>query len=112
MALVVDFIIFSLLGLYLEKILPKEFGERQQPWFICNPNYWSCCRKKKPKNNQIDNQGDDEEFETQYSAKEYYEPNLDEIAKNNEFLKIKGLVKEYPNGFKAVRGLNVKMYDN
>lgn len=64
LALVVDLIIFSLLGLYLEKILPKEFGERQQPWFICNPNYWSCCSKKKPKNNQIDNKGDDEEFET------------------------------------------------
>lgn len=37
---------------------------------------------------------------------------MEEIVQNNECLKIKGLVKEYSNGFKAVRGLNVKIYDN
>ena len=34
------------------------------------------------------------------------------MAKLNACLKIKGLVKEYDNGYKAVNGINLKMYNN
>ena len=112
LALLFDLVFFSLLGLYLEKVLPKEFGERQPAWFLCKPNYWSCCRQRRPKNNQIGDKNDDSEFETQYLAKQYYEPNLEEVVQNNECLRVHGLVKEYSNGFKAVKGLNLKIYDN
>ena len=80
LALVFDLVFFSMLGLYLEKVLPKEFGERQPLWFLCKSNYWSCCRAKKPKNNQITNEEEDEKFETKYLAKKFYEPNLEEVA--------------------------------
>jgi ATP-binding cassette subfamily A (ABC1) protein 1 len=52
-ALVVDGFIWGLLGLYLEKVLPKQYGVRYPAWFLCTPQYWrdtcGCC--KKPKKN-------------------------------------------------------------
>ena len=50
-ALAFDFAFFSLLGLYLEKVLPKEYGERYPVWFLCTSDFWGCCKKKNPKNN-------------------------------------------------------------
>ena len=55
---------------------------------------------------------EDEDFETEFLVKENYEPTADEVARLNTFLKIKGLVKEYDNGFKAVNGVNLKLYNN
>jgi ABC-type multidrug transport system ATPase subunit len=37
-------------------------------------------------------------------------PDVDQREIENQVLKISGLHKEYENGFKAVNGINVKMY--
>lgn len=37
-------------------------------------------------------------------------PEIDQKEIENQVLKITGLHKEYENGFKAVNGINVKMY--
>lgn len=45
---------------------------------------------------------------------EYYEPVNIEVAKleiNDHFLKIEGLKKTFSNGYQAVKGINVKMYE-
>ena len=48
-ALIFDFFFFTFLGLYLEKVLPKEFGETYPAGFLFSPSYWGCS--KKPANN-------------------------------------------------------------
>lgn len=53
-------------------------------------------------------------FELKYLDKENYEPVPPEIARmelDNQYLKISDLTKTYPNNFKAVNGINLKMYN-
>ena len=53
-------------------------------------------------------------FELKYLKRDNYEPVAPEIARlelQDQFLKISDLTKTYPNGFKAVNGINLKMYN-
>ena len=46
--------------------------------------------------------------------KENFEPvsrDMAALEQENKILKISGLEKTYPNGFSAVKGLNIKMYN-
>ena len=46
--LLLDFIIFLLLGLYMDKVLAVGSGQRLSPCFPCKPSYYEacCCRKR------------------------------------------------------------------
>ena len=46
-----DCIWLTLLGLYLEQVLPKTYGVRRHPCFMFMPTWWGCC--KKPNSRQI-----------------------------------------------------------
>ena len=53
------------------------------------------------------------QFETAKMNPDCYEklgPEIEEREKANDLLKVMGLEKIYENGFKAVNGINVKMY--
>ena len=53
-------------------------------------------------------------FEIKYLDKKNYEPVAPEVARlelQDEYLKIDGLQKVYPDGKKAVQGINLKMYN-
>ena len=43
----IDCIWILLLGLYLDQVLPKEFGRRRHPCFMFTSEFWGCCKKKK-----------------------------------------------------------------
>jgi len=46
---------------------------------------------------------------------ENYEPVASEVARqeaSEHYLRIEGLKKKFDNGFQAVKGLNLKMYQN
>lgn len=43
--LFIDFLVFFLLGLYMDKVIPSAFGQRMNPCFLCMPSYYSCCKK-------------------------------------------------------------------
>lgn len=43
--LVFDFVLFFLLGLYMDKVIPSDFGQRENPCFLCMPSYYRCCRR-------------------------------------------------------------------
>ena len=45
--LLFDFFLFFFLGLYLDKILPSDFGQRLSPCFLCTPSYYRCCRSSR-----------------------------------------------------------------
>jgi len=53
-------------------------------------------------------------FELKYTDKKNYEPVPLEVARlerDDQYLKIEDLTKVYSNGFEAVSGINVKMYN-
>ena len=56
---------------------------------------------------------EDNNFEAEHLKPDNYEAVPQEVAKlelENRYLKIMDLKKKYPNGFEAVKGLNMKMY--
>ena len=42
--LLFDSVLYILLTLYLDKVFPSRFGQRESPFFICLPRFW-CPRK-------------------------------------------------------------------
>ena len=44
--LVFDLILFVSLGLWLDKVFPKEYGQRLSPCFCISPTYWGCCGRR------------------------------------------------------------------
>ncbi|XP_053381131.1 cholesterol transporter ABCA5-like [Mercenaria mercenaria] len=41
--LAVDTVMYFILAVYLDNVIPGEYGPRQPPWYIVSPSYW--CRK-------------------------------------------------------------------
>ena len=42
--MIVDFFLFTFIGLYLDKVIPSEFGQRLSPVFCCMPSFYGCCK--------------------------------------------------------------------
>jgi len=51
--LLFDFALFFLLGLYLDKVIPSDFGQRLNPCFLCMPSYYRCCRRQPRQRSQV-----------------------------------------------------------
>ena len=122
--LFVDFIVFFLLGLYLDKVIPSSFGQRLSPCFLCTPSYYRCCRSNN-RNGQVnqDNEnealvqvnGDDDLFESEQMPPDNYEAPpviCKRMEAAGEYLRVENLQKTFSGGFRAVRGVNMKMYDS
>ena len=65
--------------------------------------------------NDYDTVEDTFDFETKYLNPECYErltPDFDIKEIEKKVLKVTNLQKEYDNGFKAVNGMNFKMYSD
>lgn len=124
--LFISTIIFTLLGFYLDRVLPRTFGEKLGCCFC----FTMCCRARQQVEEEqftpaevqrrstlskgAAGQEVTDPFELKYLDKENYEPVSPEIARlelENQFLKIEDLTKVYPNGFAAVNGINLKMYN-
>ncbi len=116
--------------------MPKTYGVRRHPLFFLSPTFWGC--RKGSKDSQVKHvptparqtlgrnsptKTDDGaeiinevyKFETALINSACYErlgPEYEEKEISQEILKVDGLKKEYENGFKAVNGLNVKMYSD
>ena len=52
-----DFFIYFFLGLYMDKVIPSDFGQRLSPFFLCTPSYYSCCRSDRRRGDQVDDDG-------------------------------------------------------
>lgn len=117
----------TLFGFYLDQVLPKTYGTRRGLCFCFSCNYWGCCLKKKSRGNSVQSGpgGQGGAFETtdktfafetalMKNAECYEQLSPDHDAKEIEqnLLKVTNLQKEYDNGFKAVDGINVKMYSD
>ena len=77
--LLVDFLLFFILGLYLDKVIPSDFGQRLNPCFLCMPSYYRCCRRSRRRVNGeagealVDNEMEGDLFESEQMPKDNYE---------------------------------------
>ena len=116
----VSFVVFMLLGIYLDNVIPSKFGKRRSPCFCLQPSFYGCCRRQRRQRLGLDeeqaliNQQSDDAFERDQIGNNNYESPPDvckRMEANGDFMKISGLTKEFGN-FIAVNNLNVKMYDS
>ena len=123
--MLLDFFIFFLLGLYMDKVIPSDFGQRLNPCFLCMPSYYKCCRSKRRRgqgnqtftadqNNALLEEEDDAFERDQMPPENYEAPPLlcKRLEQTGDFLRIENLQKTFSGGFRAVKGVNMKMYDS
>lgn len=104
--LLLDIGLWTLLGLYLERVFPKEFGVRLPPWFIFDLSYWRGHRLDPLADNSADQPG----FAPVMSD-ETIEPSSTSLR---SCIEIRALRKCFatPKGSKvAVHGLDLDCYE-
>ncbi len=119
----ISLIITFWLGIYLDNVLPSAYGLRK-PWYFCfTASYWFGAdpdrririHNRNSNASQSDIEGrNDYDFETKFMKKENFEPPSNDLKsqeKDNKILKIQELKKTFDNGFQAVKGVNMKMYN-
>jgi ATP-binding cassette subfamily A (ABC1) protein 3 len=99
-----EIIFYVLLGMYLDQVLPSEYGVNKHPLF--------CLMRKKKEARDI---AHDLEYNIQSHEKdpanfEDVDPNLTAQDQRNDSIQVKGLKKIYPNGKLAVDGVSYNMY--
>lgn len=52
--LIVDSILYFLLAMYFDNVIPGEYGPRQKPWFLFTREFWCSGRKGKAMNVDMD----------------------------------------------------------
>lgn len=112
----ISFFICLLLGLYLDNVLPSAYGLRKPWYFFCSPSYWFGTSSGRARIHQrhTDHESGPDDFETRQMKRENFEPVSRDLAvmeQESKILKITDLHKTYPNGFSAVKGLNVRMFN-
>lgn len=108
--LIVGGLNWLIFGLYLEYALPKEFGRRRHPLF-----FLTCLCEKRNREVTAESRADAEVNELANLDPKCYEQvpfEIQQKEKQNKVLKIGELEKVFDNGFKAVNGVNLKMYED
>uniref|UniRef100_K3W614 ABC transporter domain-containing protein n=1 Tax=Globisporangium ultimum (strain ATCC 200006 / CBS 805.95 / DAOM BR144) TaxID=431595 RepID=K3W614_GLOUD len=108
--LFIDSILYTLLGLYFERVIPKEYGTTEKWYFPLSPSFW--CAKRTQKVNDV-TQGVEE-------AAIDISPNIEKVGqellqqeRTGEALVLHNIKKEFavPGGIKrAVKGVSMSMY--
>lgn len=96
---VLDCVLFGFLTWYLDKVWPKEYGTREQPWFLFTKKFWFPNSGTNPFDDVSDTLDVEEVGET-------FEK-LPAEASKNATIKIRNLKKTFDNGVVAVDDLSV-----
>ena len=108
-------ITFAILGLYLDNVIQGVYGTAKPFYFCLTPSFYGCKKKVRkhavmPNGPQNSNAEDAEDY---FMNKRNYEPvvNPELISQeaDQNILKVSGLKKQFGE-FKAVDGVNLKMY--
>jgi ATP-binding cassette subfamily A (ABC1) protein 3 len=117
----IDTVLYTLLGLYFEKVVPKEHGTTLKWYFPVSPSYWRNRRKSREAlKDKLDSSHPSEALLNSVSVdvNHNFEPvnaELREQERQGEVLSVQRLRKVFPvpGGEKvAVQGLNLNMYKN
>ena len=104
---IVDLILFTLLGAYLDQVLPKEWGTRQPFYFFLTPRYWGFLNRGNQGNVQYEIEADKAQFIEAVSN------DLKQQEKDKVALMLNGLEKHFdtPVGVKvAVKNMCISFY--
>ena len=118
-AMIISLLLFFWIGIWLDNVLPSAYGLRKGWCFCFSPQYW-CGRSRKGERknskNAVDAESAEDElyFEAKFMKKDNYEPVSRDLLKQEaekKILKVTDLKKTFENGFQAVKGVNLKMYN-
>lgn len=103
-----DFFLYLVIAIYLDLVLPREYGLRRHPLFcLQRKTYKSCCRvSPAQRDEQTEGLRDAEDKE----HIEDVDANLKALEKTNDFIEISRLKKVYDTGKVAVNELSLKLY--
>ncbi|KAM7370351.1 hypothetical protein PAMP_009906 [Pampus punctatissimus] len=107
--LVVDCILYLLLAIYLDQVLPGEFGMRRSLLYFLKPSYWSKRRKRYVEVSSVY----DTEVNGTPGGDESVEPVSPEF-RGKEAIRINNICKVYKekdNVVEALRGLTFDIYE-
>lgn len=107
--LVLDCILYLLLAVYLDQVLPGEFGMRRSLLYFLKPSYWSKRRKRYVEVSSVY----DAEVKGAQSGEECIEPVSPEF-RGKEAIRINNIHKVYKekdNVVEALRGLTFDIYE-
>ncbi|CAF2387249.1 unnamed protein product [Rotaria sp. Silwood2] len=113
--MLVDSIIYGIIGNYIRSILPHKNGRRKPFWYPCLPSTWCFCKKS----NRFDG------LDSGFRIERDHQPNpftarMKQIDPNNEQeptnlpvgISIENLSKQFGENKKAVENLSLKLYEN
>ncbi|XP_069511180.1 ATP-binding cassette sub-family A member 9-like [Ambystoma mexicanum] len=105
--LVLNAVLYMLLAMYFDQVLPNTYGRRQSPFFFLKSSYW--CRHKQQGMELV---ADDEEGDSG-GGSDYIEPVLPEF-RGKEAIRIKNIKKNFKQHdveVEALRGLLFDVYE-
>nr|XP_019588401.1 PREDICTED: ATP-binding cassette sub-family A member 9 isoform X2 [Rhinolophus sinicus]XP_019588402.1 PREDICTED: ATP-binding cassette sub-family A member 9 isoform X2 [Rhinolophus sinicus]XP_019588403.1 PREDICTED: ATP-binding cassette sub-family A member 9 isoform X2 [Rhinolophus sinicus] len=105
--LVFDTLLYLVLTLYFDKVLPTEYGRQRSPWFFLKSSFWFQHQK-------ADHVALENEIDLDSSFNDSFEPVSPEFH-GKEAIRIKNLKKEYKKGkhekVEALKGLVCDIYE-
>ncbi|KAF1780670.1 P-loop containing nucleoside triphosphate hydrolase [Phytophthora cactorum] len=111
-----DVFLYTLAGLYFERVIPREYGTVEKWYFPLQPSYWMHAVRSRSKVNDVANNV----VNGSYAVLDIQNPNMEDASedlrlqeRSGEALVIRDIKKEFavPGGVKyAVRGVSLAMY--
>lgn len=105
--LIFDSLLYLVLTLYFDKILPTEYGRKHSPWFFLKSSYWSQHQK-------VDHMVLENEADIDSASDDSFEPVSPEFH-GKEAIRIRNLKKEYKKEkhetVEALKGLVLDIYE-
>lgn len=110
---IIMFVFLGLLALYLDNVLPKEYGIRQPWYFFLSPKFWcgSGTGQQQAAGHEKLIEEDDDELNGSKKDFEAVPPALRELEKTDNCMKVRNLKKVYGNGKVAVKNVSLTMYN-
>jgi ATP-binding cassette subfamily A (ABC1) protein 3 len=111
-----DIFFYTLLGIYLERVIPREYGTVEKWYFPLQPSYWARAvhsRGNKSKVNDVANSASHAVLDIENPNVEVASDELRRQESSGEALVIRDIKKEFavPGGIKyAVCGVSLAMY--
>ena len=108
LVLLADVVLWTLLGLYLDQVVPSQYGVAKPLCF--------CCQRRRRRANEVDDEqraallAQDDIGDKDRRNFEPVDAHLRRQEETNECLKVRGLVKAFGE-FHAVKGTNLTMYN-
>ncbi|RHY02223.1 hypothetical protein DYB36_008551 [Aphanomyces astaci] len=115
--LLVDSVVYTVLGLYLERVVPKDYGVTEVWYFPVSPSYWRRSSKPPSRHDGVQGGGGAVvlNVDANSSAIEAVGMELKQQEVTGDALQIRNLRKVFPGpdgGKVAVKGLDLTMYKN